>query len=149
MTLGNVTTANGKIAYNQLCDGGTLDSSQFAVLGKPDTSGLYRVRVLFQNSLRSCIPSLDQVTSFHFQSNEGPVSFCMDDISLLPSTLQPAGELAVLPTSVLILVVRMHRLQRYLPTQKPQWCRNYDALPICQSLRGSKMSCTLVQLLVV
>ena len=36
---------------------------------------------------------LDQVTSFRFQSigATSQVSFCLDDISLLPSTLQTAG----------------------------------------------------------
>ena len=96
MTLGNVASAKGKVAYTWLCDGGTLDTSQFAVIGDPDTSGLYRVTVLFQNSLKSCIRVLDQVTSFRFQSSgaTSQVSFCMDNISLLPSTLQPAGKLA-------------------------------------------------------
>ena len=97
MSLGNVAIVNGKVTYNQLCEapGATLDSPQFATLGKTDTSGLHRVTVLFQNSLSSCIQTLDQATSFRFQSigATSQVSFCMDDISLLPSTLQPAGKL--------------------------------------------------------
>lgn len=99
MTMGyENTTTDGKLSYTQLCGGGTLDNPQFAALGKND-SGLRRVTVLFQNSLRSCIPVLDQVTSFRFQStgSTSRVSFCLDDITLLPSTLQPAGKLTQQP----------------------------------------------------
>lgn len=101
ISLGNVDIVNGKVTYNQLCDGGTLDSSQFATPGKT-VSGLRRVTALLQNSLssysestRSCISVLNQVTSFRFQSigATSQVSFCLDNISLLPSTLHPAGKL--------------------------------------------------------
>lgn len=94
MTMGyeNITT-DGKLSYTQLCDVGTLDSPHSAVLGKNDT-GLRRVTVLFQNNLTSCISMLDQVTSFRFQSTGATpqVSFCLDNITLPPSTLQPAGK---------------------------------------------------------
>ena len=97
MTMGyQNTTSNGQVSYTELCGGGTLNAPQFATLGKFNvTQDLRRVTVLFQNSLRSCIPYLDQVTSFRFQSivATSRVSFCMDDIQLLPSTLQPAGTL--------------------------------------------------------
>ena len=96
MTMGyQNTTSDGKVSYTQLCSGGTLNTPQFAALGNV-TRDLRRVTVLFQNSLRSCIPYLDQVTSFCFQSigATSRVSFCMDDIQLLPSTLQPAGKLS-------------------------------------------------------
>ena len=87
------TTSNGKVSYTQLCGGSSLNNPQFPVLGKVP-GGLRRVTVLFQNSWRSCIPYLDQVTSFRLQSigATSRVSFCMDDIQLLPSTLQPAGK---------------------------------------------------------
>ena len=93
MTMGyQNTSSNGKVSYTQLCSG--LYTPQFAALGNT-TGDLRRVTILFQNSLRSCIPHLDQVTSFRFQSigATSRVSFCMDDIQLLPSTLQPAGKL--------------------------------------------------------
>ena len=97
MTLGyeNITS-DGKVSFTQLCQGNTgstLNSPQFAAQGK-STSGLRRVTVLFQNSLSSCIPQLGQVTSFRFQSSgaKSRVSFCLDDTTLLPSTLQPAGK---------------------------------------------------------
>ena len=122
MTLGYVASANGKVTYNQLCDGDTLYSSQFASQrGTDTTSGLHRVTVLFQNSLRSCIPVLDQVTSFRFQSTgaASQVSFCMDNISLLPSTLQPAGKLAAWHSQS----YGCNLYSRYVPTKKSHWQR--------------------------
>ena len=96
MTMGYQTTSStGQVSYTQLCNGGALNNPQFASLRR-GTRGLRRVNVLFQNNLRSCIPYLDQVTSFRFQSigATSRVSFCMDDIMLLPSTVQPAGKLS-------------------------------------------------------
>ena len=97
MTLGRVNTTRDGLAFTQLCMNEAMDFSQFAALQK-DVGGMRQVTALFQNSFRSCIPMLDQVTSFRFQSDAGKISFCLDNISLLPSTLQPAGEHVALAT---------------------------------------------------
>ena len=94
MTLGHMNTTTNGPSFTQLCTTEAMDFSQFAALQK-DVSGMRQVTALFQNNFRSCIPSLDQVTSFRFLSNAGHISFCMDDIVLLPNTLQPAGEPAM------------------------------------------------------
>ena len=95
LTLGTVDNTKQRPSYIPLCNGSSADVSPL-----PDADGYdiikTRNRALFQNeALRSCIPYLDQVTSFRIQSTGATsrVSFCMDDIQLLPSTLQPAGRM--------------------------------------------------------
>ncbi|KAL3133728.1 hypothetical protein ABBQ32_008218 [Trebouxia sp. C0010 RCD-2024] len=68
--------------------------------GDDISSGTRRVRALFQNRFRRCIPVLDQVTSFRLQKNHEATSFvlaCLDDTTLLPSTLHPAGSAVPMP----------------------------------------------------
>lgn len=98
--MGYMNSTTDGASFTQLCTNEALDFlSQFGAFRK-DNRGMRQVSTLFQNSFRSCIPILDQVTSFRFQSNAGQISFCMDNISLLPSTLQPAGELTALTTFI-------------------------------------------------
>ena len=106
MTLGYENATNGKVSYNQLCTSDVSDLSQLPASETSDTSsGMVRVTAgLFQNHFQGCVSAglLGQVTSFGFQNLESngaasPVSFCLDDISLLPSSLQPGGELALHP----------------------------------------------------
>lgn len=99
MTLGRVESTTDRVSFIQLCTSESVSFSQFATFRK-DTRGMRLVTSLFQNAWTSCIPILDQVTSFRFKSDQGPVSFCMDDISLLPSTLQPASKLAASSRSI-------------------------------------------------
>ena len=96
LTLGQRNiTEEGKFAFTQLCKL-KLDISEAPTVRK-DTSGMSRVTALFQNNFRRCVPLFDQVTSFRLQSlTPTKVSFCLDNITLLPSTLQPAGKLATL-----------------------------------------------------
>ena len=95
LSMGYENTTNGKVTYSQLCTSDVNDLSKLPASEISDTSsGLVKVTAgLFQNHFKSCIPMLDQVTSFGFQSLESngatsPVSFCLDNISLLPSSLQ-------------------------------------------------------------
>ena len=104
MTLGYENATNGKVTYSQLCTSDVSDLSLLPASETSDTnSGMVRVTAaLFQNHFQECMPVLDQVTSFGFQNLESngpatPVSFCLDDISLLPSSLQPGGERALHP----------------------------------------------------
>ena len=124
MTLGHENLTNGKVSFTKLCDGDTVELQllQLAASRKNRTNnGLHRVTVLFQNSFRQCIPVLDQVTSFRFQSMSGApkVSFCMDDISLLPSTLQPAGELASRQDARSMQHMLLPFADIYVPTRDP------------------------------
>ena len=104
MTLGYDNTSTGQVTYTQLCTSDVSDLSQLPASETSVTSsGMVRVTAgLFQNHFQGCIPLLGQVTSFGFQnlpSNgaASPVSFCLDDISLLPTSLQPGGELSLHP----------------------------------------------------
>ena len=92
LTLGTVDNSTQRPSWVPLCNGSALYVSPL-----PDAPGYNMLqtkhRALFQNHhFRSYNPDLDQVTSFRIQSTSR-VSFCMHDISLLPSTLQPAGKL--------------------------------------------------------
>ena len=97
MTLGKVDITSSKVFYQELCPGSAPDITQLAAPGKED-SGMQKVSALYQNNFEDCIQKgiLDRVTSFRFQTlgATSTVSFCLDDIVLLPSTLQPAGKLA-------------------------------------------------------
>ena len=97
LTLGYANTTQGKVSFTQLCPRNALNLSDLPDANGDDiSSGMRRVQVLFQNRFRRCIPVLDQVTSFRLHRNREAASFilfCMDDIILLPSDLQPAGEL--------------------------------------------------------
>ncbi len=94
LTLGGSTTSNGNVAYQQLCTGSSVDLSQLPASDIDQATGFVRVTAgLLQNSFQDCVAILDQITSFEFQlsstaSSSAPVSFCLDDISLLPPTLQ-------------------------------------------------------------
>ena len=101
LTMGSVSLANGRVAYNQMCAGDAIDLSQLPASQTSDNStGLVKITAaLFQNHFKYCIPVLNQITSFGLQSPTSngaakPISFCLDDISLLNSTLQPRGMLA-------------------------------------------------------
>jgi len=95
LTLGSMDPSKDYVAYEPLCNGSSIDFLQLPAseVGNA-TDGYVRVTAsLLQNSFESCIPVLDQITSFAFQpsasfSSSSPVSFCLDDISLLPPTLQ-------------------------------------------------------------
>ncbi len=82
------------LAYQQLCTGSAVDLSQLLASDIDQATGFVRVTAgLLQNTFQDCIASLDQITSFEFQlssaaSSSSPVNFCLDDISLLPPTLQ-------------------------------------------------------------
>lgn len=122
MTLGHENITNGKVSFTKLCNGDTVDLQQLAASSKNGTNnGLHRVTVLFQNSFRQCIPMLDQVTSFRFQSIGGTpkVSFCLDGISLLPSTLQPAGKLASRQDARSMQHMRLPLADIYVPMREP------------------------------
>ena len=97
LTLGYANITQGKVSFTPLCPRNALNLSDLpGASGDDISSGMRRVQVLFQNRFRRCIPVLDQVTSFRLHRNREAASFilfCMDDITLLPSTLQPAGEL--------------------------------------------------------
>ncbi|DBB17410.1 TPA: hypothetical protein ACH3X3_014441 [Trebouxia sp. C0006] len=94
LTLASSTTSNGNVAYQQLCTGSSVDLSQLPASDIDQATGFVGVTAgLLHNSFQDCIASLDQITSFEFQlsstaSTFSPVSFCLDDISLLPPTLQ-------------------------------------------------------------
>ncbi len=103
LTLGSLDPSKDYVAYEPLCNGSSIDFLQLpsSEVGNA-TDGYVRVTAgLLQNYFESCIPVLDQITSFAFQplasfSSSSPVSFCLDDISLLPPTLQTGN--AHLPT---------------------------------------------------
>ncbi|KAA6418535.1 MAG: hypothetical protein FRX49_11481 [Trebouxia sp. A1-2] len=93
LTLGTLDPSKLYVAYEPLCNDRSVDLSQLPA-SEVGTDGYARVTAgLLQNYFVSCIPVLDQITSFAFQpsasfSSSSPVSFCLDDISLLPPTLQ-------------------------------------------------------------
>ncbi len=95
LTLGSLDPTKAYTAYEPLCNGSSIEFLQLPTseVGNA-TNGYVRVTAsLLQNYFESCIPVLDQITSFAFQpsasfSSSSPVSFCLDDISLLPATLQ-------------------------------------------------------------
>ena len=53
-------------------------------------SGLSLKTILYQNQLQGCISQLADITSIGFQAvhGAGQVSFCLDQVQLLPSTMQ-------------------------------------------------------------
>ena len=94
LTLGTVDNRFARPLYRPLCNGSYLNLESPASDASAYDSTGFRNRALLQNEgFRSCIPGLAQVTSFRLQSSGGTsrVSFCMDDIQLLPSTLRPTG----------------------------------------------------------
>ncbi len=97
LTLGTASISDGNVDYTQLCSGSSVDLSQLPALDVDAATGYVKVTAgLLQNAFQDCISIIDQVTSFGFQpsssaSSSSPISFCLDDISLLPPTLQTGG----------------------------------------------------------
>ena len=85
----------GNNDFSQTCSSGwrgTLDSLQSQPDDRAINSGFSQRTFLLQNELQDCIPQLGNFTSIGFQavSGAGSVSFCLDQIELLPP--QPIGK---------------------------------------------------------
>ena len=88
----------GNNGFSQTCSSG-LRGNLASLPSQPGVqtfnSGFTQKTFLLQNELQECIPQLGNFTSIGFQamSGAGSVSFCLDQIELLPP--QPIGELDV------------------------------------------------------
>ncbi len=91
LMLGNATMTPGGSNFTQLCNI-SIDLSQAPLASAAAASGYTQITAgLTQNGFQGCVPYLEQITAFSFVPNGNPsvpVSFCLDEISLLPSTLQ-------------------------------------------------------------
>ena len=92
VTLGYASDTNGGVKYTQLCST-SLNLSHTAPSAADATGYITVTASLFQNAFQKCIPMLAQINSFRFQpafppSTASPISFCLDDISLLNSSVQ-------------------------------------------------------------
>lgn len=98
ISLGYTNISYGKASYTQLCST-TIDLSQLTAATTAQTSdGSNFIKVsagLYQNTFKDCLPLLSQITTVSLQPVAGtttPVSFCLDNITLTDSSLEPDGK---------------------------------------------------------
>ena len=102
----------GLDTYAETLNRQSPDSARFTVYSdalinstsRNDTTGFFARSFLFQN-YQACIESrsdLTRVTSIGFTSQSANVSFCLEDLKLLPSQIPSAGELCRQQNSIAV-----------------------------------------------